>query len=250
MPDAMVAGAASEATGSGQTQQVDVAVVGAGFAGLYLLHRLRKAGLTTVALEEADDVGGTWYWNRYPGARCDIQTIDYSYTFDPELESAWTWSEKYATQPEILRYLGFVADRYELRRDIRFRTKVTAANWDQATERWQLATDNGAAVACRYYIMATGCLSAPKPPEIDGVKDFKGEVYFTGRWPHEEVKLAGKRVAVIGTGSSGIQAIPLIAEQAAQLTVFQRTPNFALPAHNGPPPADRMALLERPRDVP
>ena len=138
----------------------------------------------SVALEEADDVGGTWYWNRYPGARCDIQTIDYSYTFDPELESAWQWSEKYATQPEILRYLGFVADRYDLRRDIRFHTKVTAATWDQASERWLLTTDNGAAVSCRYYIMATGCLSAPKPPEIDGVKDFKGEVYFTGRWPH------------------------------------------------------------------
>ena len=131
MPDAAVAACSSEATNSGTTQQVDVAVVGAGFAGLYLLHRLRKAGFTAVVLEEAGDVGGTWYWNRYPGARCDIQTIDYSYTFDPELESAWKWSEKYATQPEILRYLGFVADRYELRRDIRFRTKVTAANWDR-----------------------------------------------------------------------------------------------------------------------
>src|SRR3984885_961522 len=242
MPDAMVAARVSEA--SGTTQQVDVAVVGAGFAGLYLLHRLRKAGLTTAVLEEADDVGGTWYWNRYPGARCDIQTIDYSYTFDPELESAWKWSEKYATQPEILRYLGFVADRYDLRPDIRFRTRITAATWDQAAERWLLTTNSGATVSCRYYIMATGCLSSPKPPEIDGVSDFKGEVYFTSRWPREEVKLAGKRVAVIGTGSSGIQAIPLIAEQAAELTVFQRTPNFALPAHNGAAPADRMAMLE------
>ncbi|HMH60239.1 MAG TPA: NAD(P)/FAD-dependent oxidoreductase, partial [Bradyrhizobium sp.] len=214
MPDAMVAASLSEATSGGTTQQVDVAVVGAGFAGLYLLHRLRKAGFTTVVLEEADDVGGTWYWNRYPGARCDIQTIDYSYTFDPELESAWKWSEKYATQPEILRYFGFVADRYDLRRDIRFHTRITAATWDQAAERWLLTTNEGATVSCRYYVMATGCLSAPKPPEIDGVKDFKGEVYFTGRWPHEEVKLAGKRVAVIGTGSSGIQSIPLIAEQA------------------------------------
>ncbi len=169
MPDAMVAARESKSA-SGTAQQVDVAVVGAGFAGLYLLHRLRKAGFTTVALEEAGDVGGTWYWNRYPGARCDIQTIDYSYTFDPELEAAWTWSEKYATQPEILRYLGFVADRYELRRDIRFKTKVTEAKWDEATERWQLSTDNGAPVSCRHYIMATGCLSAPKPPEIDGVK--------------------------------------------------------------------------------
>src|SRR5438445_2049539 len=243
MPDAMVAARDSKAA-SGTAQQVDVAVVGAGFAGLYLLHRLRKAGFTTMVVEEAGDVGGTWYWNRYPGARCDIQTIDYSYTFDPELERAWQWSEKYATQPEILRYLGFVTERYDLRRDIRFRTKVTAANWDQSAERWRLTTDNGASISCRHYIMATGCLSAPKPPEIDGVKDFKGEIYFTGRWPHDEVKLAGKRIAVIGTGSSGIQSIPLLAEQAAQLTVFQRTPNFALPAHNGAAPADRTALLE------
>ncbi|WP_407176984.1 flavin-containing monooxygenase [Bradyrhizobium sp. STM 3562] len=243
MPGTLVAARASE-DANGTTQQVDVAVVGAGFAGLYLLHRLRQADFTTVALEEADDVGGTWYWNRYPGARCDIQTIDYSYTFDPELERAWTWSEKYATQPEILRYLGFVADRYDLRRDIRFKTKVTAATWDEVRQRWLLKTDEGASVSSRYYIMATGCLSAPKPPEIDGVKDFRGEVYFTGRWPHDEVKLAGKRIAVIGTGSSGIQLIPMIAEQAAQLTVFQRTPNFAMPAHNGPAPTDRLALLE------
>jgi cation diffusion facilitator CzcD-associated flavoprotein CzcO/acetyl esterase/lipase len=227
--------------------EVDVAVVGAGFAGLYLLHRLRKAGFATVVLDEADDVGGTWYWNRYPGARCDIQTIDYSYTFDPELESVWKWSEKYATQPEILRYLGFVADRYDLRRDIRFHTRVTTGAWDQAAERWLLTTDNGAPVSCRYYIMATGCLSAPKPPEIDGVSAFKGEIYFTGRWPHKEVKLAGKRVAVIGTGSSGIQVIPMIAEQAAHLTVFQRTPSFALPAGNGPAPRDRVAMLESDR---
>ena len=244
MPDAAVAARSSETTNSGTTQQVDVAVVGAGFAGLYLLHRLRKAGFSAVVIEEAGDVGGTWYWNRYPGARCDIQTIDYSYTFDPELERAWQWSEKYATQPEILRYLGFVADRYDLRRDIRFGTKVTSASWDEGTQRWQLTTSNGDGVTCRYYIMATGCLSAPKPPEIDGVKDFKGEVYFTGRWPHDEVKLAGKRIAVIGTGSSGIQSIPLLAEHAAHLTVFQRTPNFALPAHNGPAPADRLAMLE------
>ena len=157
------------------------------------------------------------------------------------------WSEKYATQPEILRYFGFVADRYDLRRDIRFSTRVKAANWDDTSERWQLLTDNGASVSCRYYIMATGCLSTPKPPEIDGVKDFKGAVYFTGRWPHDGVNLAGKRVAVIGTGSSGIQSIPLIAEQAAHLTVFQRTPSFALPAHNGPAPDDRKTYFEADR---
>src|ERR1700693_451914 len=178
MPDAMVAARVSEAA-SGTTQQVDVAVVGAGFAGLYLLHRLRKAGFTAAVLEEADDVGGTWYWNRYPGARCDIQTIDYSYTFDPELESAWKWSEKYATQPEILRYLSFVADRYDLRRDIRFRTRITAALRNKAAERWLLTTNSGATVSCRYYIMATGCLSSPKPPEIDGGSGVKGGGSFT-----------------------------------------------------------------------
>jgi cation diffusion facilitator CzcD-associated flavoprotein CzcO/acetyl esterase/lipase len=242
----MLQATASQKT-SDKTQLVDVAVVGAGFAGLYLLHRARRAGFSVVGLDAAGDVGGTWYWNRYPGARCDIQTIDYSYTFDPALEDAWKWSEKYATQPEILRYLGFVADRYDLRRDIRFGTKVEAANWDEAAQRWLLATSTGDPVSCRYYIMASGCLSAPKPPEIEGFADFKGEVYFTGRWPHQEVTLAGKRVAVIGTGSSGIQAIPLIAEQARHLTVFQRTPNFAMPAQNGPAPADRMAMLEKDR---
>src|SRR5258705_11524631 len=154
MPDAMVAASLSEATSGGTTQQVDVAVVGAGFAGLYLLHRFRKAGFTTVVLEEADDVGGTWYWNRYPGARCDIQTIDYSYTFDPELESAWKWSEKYATQPEILRYFGFVSDRYDLRRDIRFRTRITAATWEQALEHLLLTTSERATLAFRCYLMA------------------------------------------------------------------------------------------------
>lgn len=230
----------SEASTAGGVTQVDVAVVGAGFAGLYLLHRLRKAGIDAIGLEEADGVGGTWYWNRYPGARCDIQTIDYSYTFDPELDKEWTWSEKYATQPEILRYLNFVADHYDLRREIRFNTRVTDASWDEAAQRWLLTTSTGATVSCRSYIMATGCLSAPKPPEIDGVKDFKGEVYFTGRWPHHDVDLKGKRVAVIGTGSSGIQSIPLIAEQAAHLIVFQRTPNFAMPAHNNPKSADRV----------
>ena len=237
----------SASTKSSSVQQVDVAVVGAGFAGLYLLHRLRLAGFSTVALEAADDVGGTWYWNRYPGARCDIQTTDYSYSFDPELEKAWKWSEKYATQPEILRYLGFVADRYDLRRDIRFGTQVKTATWDEAAQRWLLTTEQGAPVSCRYYIMASGCLSTPKPPEIDGFKDFKGEVYFTGRWPHNDVKLDGKRIAVIGTGSSGIQAIPLLAERAAHLTVFQRTPSFAMPAHNGAPSADRVAALKEDR---
>ncbi len=232
--------------GPGSTE-VDVVVVGAGMSGLYMLHRLRGLGLSTVVLESADDVGGTWYWNRYPGARCDIATVDYTYSFDPELEDAWTWSEKYATQPEILRYFQFVADRYDLRKDIRFETNVRKARWDDGSSTWTIETDRGDQITCRYYIMATGCLSVPKEVDIEGADRFQGEVYFTSRWPHEGVDFSGKRVAVIGTGSSGIQSIPLIAEQAAQLTVFQRTPNFSVPAQNGDIVPERRAPLEQDR---
>jgi cation diffusion facilitator CzcD-associated flavoprotein CzcO/acetyl esterase/lipase len=222
---------------------VDVVVVGAGFSGLYLLHRLRQLGFSTRAFDAAADVGGTWYWNRYPGARCDVPTTDYSYSFDPELEQAWTWSEKYATQPEILAYLRFVADRYDLRRDIRFSTRVTSATWDDSAHRWHLRTDGGDEVSCRFSVMAGGCLSVPKSPDIEGAGRFEGDVYFTSRWPHEGVDFTGKRVAVIGTGSSGIQSIPRIAAEAAELTVFQRTANFSIPARNGPPSAQRLARL-------
>jgi cation diffusion facilitator CzcD-associated flavoprotein CzcO/acetyl esterase/lipase len=228
--------------------ELDAVVVGAGFSGLYLLHRLRQAGFSVKVFDSAGDVGGTWYWNRYPGARCDIPTTDYTYGFDPELEAAWTWSEKYATQPEILGYLRFVADRYDLRRDIEFSTGITAASWDAAGKRWNLTTDRGEQLRCRHYIMASGCLSLPKSPDIIGAGLYTGEVYYTSRWPHEGVDFTGKRVAVIGTGSSGIQSIPLIAEQASQLTVFQRTPNFSIPAHNGPAPADRLQRLSEDRD--
>jgi cation diffusion facilitator CzcD-associated flavoprotein CzcO/acetyl esterase/lipase len=213
-----------------------------------MLRRLRSLGFSTVVFDEAGDVGGTWYWNRYPGARCDVPTTDYAYSFDPRLEKDWTWSEKYATQPEILAYLRHVADRYDLRRDIRFGPRITAAVWDEASRRWRLRTDHGDEVSCRYYVMASGCLSLPKTPDIEGVDRYAGEVYLTGRWPHEPVDFTGKRVAVVGTGSSGIQCIPLIAAEAAQLTVFQRTPNFSIPAHNGPPPADRIARLAADRD--
>ncbi len=228
----------------GSAPDHDVVVVGAGFAGLYLLHRLRTLGFSTTVLEAADDVGGTWYWNRYPGARCDIESIDYSYSFDPQLEDDWEWSERYATQPEILRYAGHVADRYDLRRDIRFSTRVESAVWDEEGARWRVRTDGGDEVSCRHYVMATGCLSLPKTPDIPGYGEFEGEVYFTGRWPHEDVDFTGARVAVIGTGSSGIQSIPLIAEQADQLTVFQRTPNFSMPARNGPLRAEKLAKVE------
>ncbi len=213
---------------------VDVVVVGAGFSGLYLLHRLRGMGLTTQAFEAAADVGGTWWWNRYPGARCDIESMDYSYSFDAELEQDWTWSERYATQPEILAYANHVADRFDLRRDIRFETRVVAAEWNPQEQRWAVETDRGDQLTARFVVMAVGCLSAAKRPEIDGIDTFAGPEHHTGQWPHEGVDLAGLRVGVIGTGSSGIQSIPLLAEQAGHLTVFQRTPNYAQPAQNAP----------------
>jgi cation diffusion facilitator CzcD-associated flavoprotein CzcO len=226
-----------------ETREVDAVVVGAGFAGLYAHHRLRQLGLTIQGYEAAADVGGTWWWNRYPGARCDVESMDYSYSFSPDLEQEWTWSERYASQPEILRYVDHVADRFDLRRDIQFETRVTAAAWDEAGQRWHVTTDRGDSVSARFCIMAVGCLSASKQPEIDGIETFRGPTYHTGRWPHEGVDFTGLRVGVIGTGSSGIQSIPLIAEQAAHLTVFQRTPNFSMPALNAP--LDPEAIAER-----
>jgi cation diffusion facilitator CzcD-associated flavoprotein CzcO/acetyl esterase/lipase len=227
--------------------EVDAVIVGAGFAGLYSVHRLRALGLSVRAFESGDDVGGTWYWNRYPGARVDIPSIDYMFSFDPDWHRDWQWSEKYATQPEILRYLNHVADKFELRRDIRFGTRVTHAQWDGAASTWQVRTDRGDEVQCRYLVMATGCLSIPKEPDIPGIDQFSGDTYFTNRWPHDGVDFTDKRVAVIGTGSSGIQSIPLIAAQARELVVFQRTPCFSLPAHNGPlSPEKRAAIADEP----
>jgi cation diffusion facilitator CzcD-associated flavoprotein CzcO len=164
-------------------ERLDAVVVGAGFSGLYMLHRLRELGLSAKAFDSASDVGGTWYWNRYPGARCDIPTTDYAYSFDPDLDKEWTWSEKYATQPEILDYLRFVADRHGLRSDIEFSTAVTSARWDDQERSWRVTTDRGNEVRSRYYIMASGCLSMPKSPDIEGAGRFVGKVYFTSRWP-------------------------------------------------------------------
>jgi cation diffusion facilitator CzcD-associated flavoprotein CzcO/acetyl esterase/lipase len=223
--------------------EVDVVVVGAGFAGMYLLHELRKHGFSSRVLETADDVGGTWYWNRYPGARCDISTTDYTFTWDQELHNQWKWSEKHAAQPEILRYAQFVAKKHDLYSGIDFETKVERAEWNDAAKKWTVHTSKGEAITCRHYVMATGCLSVPKDPDIPGTDRFKGDVYVTGRWPHEGVDFTGKRVAVIGTGSSAIQSIPHIAEQAKEMTVFQRTPNYSMPAFNGPPPADRLERI-------
>ncbi len=213
---------------------VDVVVVGAGFAGLYALHRLRKQGLSVRVFEAADGVGGVWYWNRYPGARCDVESVDYSYSFDEDLQQEWNWTEKYATQPEILAYLNHVADRFDLHRDISFETRVTDMVLDEKTLRWEVRTDRGDVVSARFCILAVGPLSNANIPAIEGLDSFAGEVYHTAHWPHEGVDFTGKRVGVIGTGSSGIQAIPYIAKEAAQLYVFQRTPNYSVPAGNVP----------------
>ncbi|HXK32866.1 MAG TPA: NAD(P)/FAD-dependent oxidoreductase [Dehalococcoidia bacterium] len=212
----------------------DAIVVGAGFAGLYMLHRLRGLGMRAHVIEAGDGVGGTWYWNRYPGARCDVESLEYQYGFDPDLPREWKWSERYASQPEILRYINYVADKLDLRRDIQFQTRVTSAHFDERALRWDIETDRRDRFTARFCIMATGCLSAPRQPDIPGLDSFEGEWYHTGYWPHDGVDFTGTRVAVIGTGSSGIQSIPLIAQQAAHLTVFQRTANFSVPAHNGP----------------
>ncbi len=214
--------------------QPDVVIAGAGFAGMYLLHRLRALGLRVRVFEAGHDVGGTWYWNRYPGARCDVESMQYSFSFDPELQQSWSWSERYAAQPEILTYAQHIAERLDLRRDITFNTRVTALHFDDAAQVWHVTTDTGEALAARFCVMATGCLSTTKLPEIPGIQDFAGATYHTGQWPHEGVDFTGQRVGVIGTGSSAIQAIPVIAQQAAHLTVFQRTPNFSVPAHNWP----------------
>ncbi|KQS03660.1 cyclohexanone monooxygenase [Sphingomonas sp. Leaf357] len=215
-------------------REIDVVVVGAGFAGLYMIHKLRTLGFGVQGFEAGADVGGTWYFNRYPGARCDVESFDYSYSFDSEIEQEWNWTERFATQPEILRYIRHVADRLDLRRDIRFSTRVAAATWNEDQRRWQVTTDAGEMVAARYLILATGSLSAAKAPEIAGLDSFGGETLHTSSWPEEGVDFTGQRVGIIGTGSSAIQAIPLIAQQADHLTVFQRTPAFSLPARNAP----------------
>jgi len=213
---------------------LDAVVVGAGFAGLYALHKLRSQGLSVMVYEAAPEVGGTWYYNRYPGARCDVESVDYCYSFSDKLQQEWTWTEKYATQAEILRYLNWVADKLDLRPGITFNTRVIAAVLDEDALRWTVTTDDGETVTARFCIMATGPLSAALTPDFPGLNTFEGEVYHTAHWPHEPVDFTGKRVAVIGTGSSGIQSVPVIGQHAEQLHVFQRTPNYSVPAGNRP----------------
>ena len=216
------------------SEDFDVVIVGAGFAGLYMLHRLRTVGLSARVCEAGSGVGGTWFWNRYPGARCDVESMEYSYQFSDELQQQWEWTERYAAQPELLRYANHVADRFDLRRDIEFDSRVTAAAFDEATGRWRITAADSAQLTARYCVMATGCLSSANLPNIDGLDTFRGGWYHTGHWPHDAVNFAGLRVGVIGTGSSAIQSIPIIAEKAEHLYVFQRTPNYAVPARNAP----------------
>ena len=224
--------------------EFDVAIVGAGFAGMYMLHRVRGLGLTARVFEAGSGVGGTWYWNRYPGARCDVESMQYSYQFSDELQQEWNWTERYATQPEILEYANHVADRFDLRGDIQFDTRVAAATWDEKGDRWTVRTDAGDECSARFLVMATGCLSSANTPDFPGRDSFEGATYHTGRWPHEGVDFTGQRVGVIGTGSSAIQSIPIIAAQAAQLYVFQRTASYSVPAGNRPLSDDEIRAVK------
>ena len=212
----------------------DVIVVGAGFAGLYALHRLRSAGFSVLVVEAASGVGGTWFWNRYPGARCDVESIDYSYSFDEQLQQDWVWTERFAAHAEILSYLDHVADRFDLRRGIRLETQVVSAHFQPGTDDWLLRTAAGSELRATFCIMATGALSSVKPPDFDGLADFTGQWHHSARWPAAGVDMAGMRVAVIGTGSTGVQIIPVVAREAAHVTVLQRTPNYSVPARNRP----------------
>ncbi len=218
----------------GSGQRFDVIVVGAGFAGLYAIHRLRNAGMTVQAIEAGDGVGGTWYWNRYPGARCDVESLEYSYSFSEDLQQEWEWPERFSAQPDILRYANHVADRFDLRRSIQFSTRVTAARFEEDEALWTVETSRGDRYKAPFCIMATGNLSLPRVPDFQGLESFGGRWFHSALWPHEGVDFTGRRVGVIGTGSSGIQMIPIIAEQAFHLTVFQRTANFSVPAVNRP----------------
>jgi cyclohexanone monooxygenase len=217
----------------------DVVIVGAGFAGLYMLHRVRSLGLSVRLYEAGSGPGGTWFWNRYPGARCDVESMEYSYQFSEALQQEWHWSERYAGQEEILRYANHVADRFGLRKDMQFETRVTSAVFDEPSGRWRVRMgDERSVVTARYLVLATGCLSSANTPAFKGLDTFKGERYHTGLWPERSVDFTGKRVGVIGTGSSAVQSIPLIAAQAEELTLFQRTATYSVPARNGPLDSD------------
>lgn len=215
-------------------ERVDAIVVGAGLGGLRALHTLREAGFSTTVLEARDDLGGVWHVNRYPGARCDVESYDYSYGFSPELEQEWRWSERYATQPEVLSYIHHVAERFDLRRHIHFHTRMKDAKFDEGTGRWRVTAEDGREWDAHYLILAVGQLSTTKRPLFAGQESFAGEVYHSAEWPREPVHFTGKRVGIVGTGSSGVQMTPVIAREAEHLTVFQRSANYSIPAANAP----------------
>lgn len=219
-------------TNTNQNINLDAVVIGAGFSGLYMLYRLREAGFSTRVFEAAPDVGGVWYANRYPGARCDSESIIYNYTFSDELLQEWTWTSRYPEQAEILSYLNYVADKFELRNEIQFNTRISAAHFDEVSNKWKIQTDDGLSITAKYFITGVGCLSTSNIPNFKGLESFEGDWYHTGKWPHEKVDFTGKRVGIIGTGSSGIQSIPIIAQEAEHLNVFQRTPAYCTPARN------------------
>jgi len=227
-----------------ETIELDVAIVGAGCAGLFALYYFPRLGLSARVFEAGSGVGGTWHWNRYPGARVDIESLEYSFAFSEELQQDWEWTERYASQPELLKYFNFVADRFDLRKDIQLNTRINSIIFDETSRRWTLKTSSGQRVSAKYCIMATGFLSAPNKPSFQGVESFRGNLYHSGEWPHERVDFTGQRVAVIGTGSSGVQMIPIIATQAAHLHVFQRTPVYAVPARNHPMSAEYQAKVK------
>ena len=224
---------------------LDAIVIGAGFGGMCIVHRLRSMGLSIRGIEAGGDVGGVWYWNRYPGARCDLMSIDYSYSFSEEIQQEWTWTEQFAAQPEILAYANFVADRLDLRKEFQFNTRVESVTFDDARRLWITTTDRGDTFEATYCIMASGPLSVPKGLDLAGAEDFKGELFHAAKWPHRAVDFTGKRVGVIGTGSTGIQIVPVVAEEAAELFVFQRTPSFTLPMRNKPLAPDYVAQVKR-----
>lgn len=226
-------------------RDVDVVVIGAGFAGIYALHALREQGFTVATFEAGTNVGGTWFWNRYPGARCDVESLDYQYSFSEELATEWTWTERYATQPEILAYAEWVADRLDLRRHITFETRVDGARFDEESSTWRVSTSDGAVTTARFVVTAAGSISATSVPPFAGAESFRGETYHPGRWPAEGVDFTGKRVAVIGVGSSGVQLIPHLADAAGHLTVFQRTPAYTVPARNRALCADEITLAKK-----
>lgn len=235
-----------EANSAGRVDAAyDAVVVGAGIGGLYMVYKLREMGLSVLGIEVGDNVGGVWYWNRYPGARCDLMTVDYCYTFSPEVDAEWSWSEQFAAQPEILEYINFVADRHELRKDYLFGTRVERAAYDEARQVWQFHTDTGKVFEASYAVMATGPLSVPKVPEFVANGSFKGELYYSGRWPKEPVSYEGKRVGVVGVGSTGIQIVPVVAQEAKELTVFQRTPSFTMPMRNHAYTPEYQAQIKR-----